>query len=335
MNVLKGILLKLTSALLFAIMSALIRGLGDAIPLGEVVFFRSAFAVVPVIAIYAARRELMAAVRTARPFGHVGRGLISILGMFLSFAALARLPLADASAISFATPLITVALAALVLRERVRIYRWTAVGIGLFGVVLTLAPYLDVTQVIARGTAMQAIGASCAFAGACSNAFAAIQTRRLTDSETTSSIVLYLSIISALAGAATLPFAWATPTQTELATLIAIGLIGGVSQIVLTESYRWAPTSLIAPFDYTSIVWAFVLGYAMFGEIPSSLVFTGAVIIAAAGLFVIWRERQLALERARPRAAPAPRIPRRAAGRAAAAIDARRRSLTLRRSRTL
>jgi drug/metabolite transporter (DMT)-like permease len=200
---------------------------------------------------------------------------------------------------------------------------------------LTLAPYLDVAQVIARGTAMQAVGAGCAFAGACSNGLAAIQTRRLTDSETTSSIVLYLSIISALAGAATLPFAWATPTQTELATLIAIGLIGGVSQIVLTESYRWAPTSLIAPFDYTSILWAFVLGYAMFGEVPSSLVFAGATIIAAAGLFVIWRERKLGLEQARSRAAYAPPISRRAPGRTSVAIEPWRRYLTLRRSRTL
>ena len=302
---------------------------------GHAVFFRSAFAVVPVIAIYAARRELTAAVRTARPFGHVGRGLISIVGMFLSFAALARLPLAEASAISFAAPLITVALAALVLKERVRVYRWTAVGVGLFGVVLTLAPYLDVAQVIAGGTAMQAAGAACALAAACSNALAVIQTRRLTDSETTSSIVLYLSVISALAGAATLPFAWVTPTQAGLATLIAIGVIGGVSHIVLTESYRLAPASLIAPFDYTSILWAFVLGYAMFGEVPSSLVFAGAMIIAAAGLFVIWRERQLGLERARSRAADGPPISGRAAGRTSGAIEPSRRFFTLPRSRTL
>jgi drug/metabolite transporter (DMT)-like permease len=307
------------------------RGVGP----GYAVFFRSAFAIVPVIAIYAARRELMAAVRTARPFGHVGRGLISILGMFLSFAALARLPLAEPSAISFAAPLITVALAALVLKERVRVDRWTAVGVGLFGVVLTLAPYLDVAQVIAGGTATQAAGAACALAAACSNALAVIQTRRLTDSETTSSIVLYLSVISALAGAATLPFAWVTPTQAELATLIAIGVIGGVSHIVLTESYRLAPASLIAPFDYTSILWAFVLGYAMFGEVPSSLVFAGAMIIAAAGLFVIWRERQLGLERARSRATHGPPIAGRTAGRTSVAIEPSRRFFTLRRSRTL
>src|ERR1700680_2017497 len=115
MDVLKAILLKLASALLFAVMSALIRWLSEVVPLGQIVFFRSAFAIVPVVIIYALRRELMTAVRTGRPFGHVGRGLVGIGGMFLSFAALARLPLANSTAIGFAAPLITVALAAWVL----------------------------------------------------------------------------------------------------------------------------------------------------------------------------------------------------------------------------
>ena len=130
MNLLKAILLKLASALLFALMSALVRYLGESVPLGQQVFFRSAFAIVPVALIYALRHELHHALHTKRPFGHVGRGLISVAGMFLNFAALARLPLSDATAISFAAPLITVAFAAMFLGERVRIYRWSAVGIG-------------------------------------------------------------------------------------------------------------------------------------------------------------------------------------------------------------
>src|SRR5258707_2095870 len=98
MNVLHAILIKLVSVLLFAVMSTLVRYLGDAVPVGQVVFFRSAFAIVPVVVIYAWRRELAAAVRTGRPFGHVTRGLISVVGMFLNFAALARLQLFDANA---------------------------------------------------------------------------------------------------------------------------------------------------------------------------------------------------------------------------------------------
>jgi drug/metabolite transporter (DMT)-like permease len=299
MRTLKGILLKLASALLFAVMSALIRGFGDAIPVGQVVFFRSAFAILPVVIIYAARRELMTAVRTGRPFGHVARGVISVLGMFLSFASLARLPLVDATAISFAAPLITVALAALILKERVRVYRWSAVGVGFLGVIVMLAPYLDVSRAAATGPA---IGALFALAGAFCNAGTVIQTRRLTDSETTSAIVFYFSLFCAVAGLVTLPFAWHPPTGVEFVELAAIGVLGGVSHILLTESYRFAPASLLAPFDYTAMVWAFVLGYVMFSETPTPLVFLGAVIIAAAGLFVIWRERRLGIERARARA---------------------------------
>jgi drug/metabolite transporter (DMT)-like permease len=299
MRTLKGILLKLASALLFAVMSSLIRGFGDTIPVGQVVFFRSAFAIVPVVVIYAARRELMTAVRTGRPFGHVGRGVISVFGMFLSFASLARLPLVDATAISFASPLITVALAALILKERVRIYRWSAVVIGFIGVIVMLAPYLELGHAAASGPA---IGALFAISAALCNAGTVIQTRRLTDSETTSAIVFYFSLFCAVAGALTLPFAWHPPTGNELVELIAIGVLGGVSHILLTESYRFAPASLLAPFDYTAMVWAFVLGYVMFGEKPTPLVLLGAVIIAAAGLFVIWRERRLGIERARARA---------------------------------
>jgi drug/metabolite transporter (DMT)-like permease len=302
MNILKAILLKLVSAILFAVMSALVRWLGESIPLGQVVFFRSAFAVLPVVMIYAWRRELMAAVRTSRPLGHVGRGLISVFGMFLNFGALARLPLVDTTAISFAGPLITVALAAIFLRERVRIYRWSAVGVGFIGVIVMLWPYLDLNRITA-GSATAAVGALMALAGAFTNAGSVIQTRRLTETETTSSIVLYFSLICALAGAVTLPFAWATPTTSQLLALIATGLLGGLAHILLTESYRFAPASVVAPFDYTAMIWAFLIGYWFFGELPTVYIYIGGAIVAASGLFVIWRERQLGLERARARAA--------------------------------
>ena len=142
MNTGKGILLKLISAVLFAVMSALIRYLGARYPIGEVVFYRSAFAMIPVLGIYALRGELAAVVRTERPFGQAGRGAISIAGMFSNFGALARLPLIEANAISFTSPLISVALAALVLKERVRVYRWSAVTIGFIGVLVVLSPHL-------------------------------------------------------------------------------------------------------------------------------------------------------------------------------------------------
>jgi drug/metabolite transporter (DMT)-like permease len=297
MNIGLAILIKLLSVLLFAMMSALVRFVGDVVPVGQVVFFRSAFAIVPVLAIYAWRGEIGAAVRTGRPLGHLTRGLISVASMFLNFAALARLPLVDATAISFAVPFITVALAAIVLHERVRAYRWSAVVVGFCGVVVMLWPYLDVPALIGAGSTSTTVGALCAITAAFTNSGAVIQTRRLTDSETTASIVFYFSLICSLAGLATLPFAWVTPSATQLAALIAIGIIGGLSHIFLTESYRWAPASVVAPFDYVALLWAFVFGYVLFGEVPTIHVYAGAAIVAASGLFVIWRERRLARAR--------------------------------------
>ena len=311
MNVLKAISLKVMSAMLFAVMSALVRFLGEKYPVGQIVFFRSAFAILPVVLIYAWRNELMAAVRTMRPLGHVGRGLISICGMFCNFSALARLPIVDATAISFVSPLITVALSAVVLKERVRIYRWSAVILGFGGILVMLAPHFDLAS--HAGGALTTLGLVFAIGGAFCNSGSVIQTRRLTQTETTSSIVFYFSLICALAGLATWPLGWLlpswqvgwlVPTRPELAALVTVGLCGGLAHLLLTESYRLAPASLVAPFDYTSMVWAFLLGYFFFNELPTVYVFVGAAIIAVAGLFVIWRERQLGLQRARAAEGP-------------------------------
>src|SRR5215470_10714682 len=298
MNVLKAISLK--------VMSALVRFLGEKYPVGQIVFFRSSFAILPVVLIYAWRNELMAAVRTARPVGHAGRGLISIGGMFFNFSALARLPIVDATAITFAAPLMTVAMAAIFLRERVRVYRWSAVIVGFIGILVMLAPHFDPSA--HAGDVATVLGLCFAIGGAFCSAGSVIQTRRLTQTETTSSIVFYFSLICALAGLGTWPLslllpgwrlAWLTPDAVELAALVTVGLCGGLAHLLLTDSYRLAPASLVAPFDYTSMVWAFLLGYIFFNELPTVYVLIGAGIIAAAGLFVIWRERQLGLQRVR------------------------------------
>jgi drug/metabolite transporter (DMT)-like permease len=298
MNTGRGIVLKLISAVLFAVMSALIRYLGARYPIGEVVFYRSAFALVPVLAVYAWRGELAATVRTESPLGQASRGALSIVGMFCNFGALARLPLIEANAISFTSPLFGVALAALVLKERVRIYRWSAVTIGFLGVLVVLSPHLSGDELaIIMASATSLAGVIYGLAGSLTNAGTMIQTRHLTKSESTSSIVFYFSLICALSGLLTLPFGWVAPIGAEFAVLMAIGFLGGVGHILLTESYRYAAASVVAPFDYTSMIWALLLGYIMFGEMPTVAIVIGSIIIAGAGLFVIWRERQLGLKR--------------------------------------
>jgi drug/metabolite transporter (DMT)-like permease len=286
-----AISIKLVSVLLFALMSVLVRWLGDRIPLGQVVFFRSACGLIPIVVIYAWRGRLTTAFRTRRPLGHVTRGCISVVGMFLNFAALARLPLVDATAIAFASPFATVALAALILKEKVRTYRWGAVAAGFAGVMVMLWPYLDIGALVSAGSTATTVGAACAVSSAIANSGAVIQTRRLVDSETTSSIVFYFSLICTLISLASLPFAWQTPSAAELAALVMLGVLGGLSHLLLTESYRYAPASVVAPFDYVGLLWAFFFGFVLFGEIPSPYVYAGAAIVVGAGLFVIWRER--------------------------------------------
>ena len=300
MNPARGIAFKLISAALFAVMQALVRYLGSRYPIGQVVFYRSVFAIIPVVLVYAWRGELAAVVRTERPLGQAGRGVLSIAGMFFNFGAVARLPLVESNAIAFSSPLFTVALAALILSERVRVYRWSAVVVGFVGVLVVLSPHLSGDELTAAiGGATGLIGVVYAICGSLTNAGTAIQTRRLTQSESTSSIVFYFSLSCALAGLATLPFGWVTPSRGEIAALISIGILGGTGHIFLTAGYRFASASLVAPFDYTAMIWALVLGYAMFGETPTSEIVLGSAIIAAAGLFVIWRERQLATTRRR------------------------------------
>jgi drug/metabolite transporter (DMT)-like permease len=300
-----AILFKVLSTLCFAVMSAFARGLGETFPVGQVVFFRSFVAVAPVVIFYAWWNELWTAMHTSRPLGHVARGLIGVAAMFCGFAALARMPIADVTAIGFSTPLIIVALAGLLLGERVRIYRWSAVIIGLVGVLVMLAPHLSISELSAMGETA-ALGAFLAVMNAVLAAGAYVQIRRLTSSETTSSIVLYFFLISAICGLATLPFGWVWPTTSQLTGLCLMGIAGGIGQLFMTESYRYAQASLTAPFDYASIIWAVAIGYAAFGEVPGPSVWVGSVIVIAAGLFVIWRERQLILQRRQERQTPPP-----------------------------
>jgi len=181
------------------------------------------------------------------------------------------------------------------------------VVVGFAGIVVMLWPYLNLSRYGPGGAATVAatVGVACGLLSAFTNAASIIQTRRLADTETTSSIVFYFSLFCAIAGLATLPFGWIWPSGLQLAVLVAAGLIGGLAHIVLTSSYRYAPASLVAPLDYTTMIWAFVLGYAIFGEVPTVYVFVGGAIVAASGIFVIWRERQLGLRRIREAEGPA------------------------------
>src|SRR4051812_7482737 len=297
MNIVRAVSLKLASTMMFALMSAQGRYLGGSFPVGEIVFFRGLFALIPIVIFFGYRRELRGALQTNRLSAHFVRGLFSVCGTFCTFGALARLPIADVTAIAFIAPLITVVFAAIFLREQVHIYRWSAVTIGFGGVILMLSPYLRNHAAL---TSTMIVGLAFALTNAISSGGATIQIRRLTATETSSAIVIYMTLIVMGVSLFTSPFGWRLPASPpELALLIGIGIAGGLGQMLFTESYRHAPASFLAPFDYTSMLWAFLLGYWVFAEVPSIYVVGGAVIVAGAGIFVILRERHLGLKRLR------------------------------------
>lgn len=278
-------------------MAAAVKYLSDAIEIGQIVFYRSFVALVPIIVWMAIRREFPAAIDTARPLGHMWRAVFGTTAMATYFLALARLPLPDVTAILFGSPLITLMLATVMLGERVGIYRWSAVWVGLGGVLLILWPHLGAGL---AGGGPAAAGALFAMVTACAMALVMIQIRSLTSTESTSTIVLYFSLYPSLLALLTLPFGWTVPTAGEFAILVAIGLGGGVGQLLLTQSYRYAPASVVAPFEYTAMLWALGLGFVLFGDMPQAVMLVGASIVIAAGLYVIYRERRLGIADKRP-----------------------------------
>ena len=311
---LKGIALKTLSALLFTAMWAIGKAAAPHYPIGEIVFFRSLLAMCVLVSWLVWLGEFPAALQTRRPFGHVARGLIGSGGMIFGFLSVGFLPLPDATAIGFAAPLITVALAALLLGETVRLYRWGAVAVGFVGVLITLHEHLGegFTAVDASGTPRGAIGAGLALTGALCASGAIIQTRRLTSSERTGAIVFYFSLLTTIMGLLFMatplvwpvswPWShiiagqgWVTPSLRDLAMLASMGIMGGVAQIAMTESFRYADASIIAPFDYTAMIWAVLIGVVFFHEPVSASVLVGSIVVAAAGIFVVWRERRLGL----------------------------------------
>ena len=188
--------------------------------------------------------------------------------------------------------------------ETVRAFRITAVGLGLTGVLIVLSPRLSAVD--GDISHAEALGAVLVLGGAVFSALAQVFVRKLVMSESTSAIVFYFSLTATVLSLATLPFGWAMPTASEAARLVAAGLLGGVGQILLTSSYREADASLVAPFEYVSMLFALAIGYAVFDEVPTPVMLAGASLVIAAGILIIWRERQLGLERSRQRKAMTP-----------------------------
>lgn len=284
----KGILLSLIAIMCFAAMSTMVKQATQYTPTGQIVFFRSFFAMLPVIIFAATRSQLRTILHTKRLGGHLIRTAVGVTSMYLGFWSLYYLPLAEATAIGYATPLFMVFLAAFFLGETVRRYRWSAVALGFVGIAIILAPVFDFQL-----DADHSLGALIALAAALFSACAAIQIRQLVDSESSNTIVLYFSLFSSIAALFSLPFGWVALSFDQSILLIAAGLLGGVAQIFHTQSFRFAEASLVAVFQYTSMIWASLFGYVIFEQIPALTTWIGTIVVICAGIFVIMRERAL------------------------------------------
>lgn len=220
--------------------------------------------------------------------------------MSMGFAALGLLPLSEVKAIQYAQPVLVVIFAAMFLGETVRIFRLTAVALGMGGVLIIMWPRL--TAFTDGGVdPFLALGAVVAFGSALMAALAHVFVRKLTQTEPTSAIVFYFGVTASTLSLLTIPFGWVMPTLDQFAILISAGLVGGVGQIFLTASYRYADASVIAPFEYSSILLAIAVGYFVFSEVPTLVMLVGIALIVVAGILIIWRERQLGLERSKGR----------------------------------
>ncbi|MET0172924.1 MAG: DMT family transporter [Agrobacterium vaccinii] len=304
-NPIRGISFKLISVAFFLVMQTCIKAAGSDVPAGQISFFRSTFAIVPIVIYLAYLRSLSSAFHTENLVGHFKRGLLGILSMICGFYGLTLLPLPEFIAIGYASPLMAVVFAALVLGEAVRIYRWSAVLIGMSGVIIILWPKLTLLQ---QGgfEAGEGIGALAVLLAAVLGGLAMVQVRQLVVTEKTATIVLYFSLTGSLLSALSLPFAWEWLDWKQTTLLISCGIAGGIAQILLTESYRHAEVSTIAPFEYSSILFGIGVSYVLFGDMPTVTMLVGTAIVVFAGIFIIFREHQLGLARKAARKASTP-----------------------------
>lgn len=297
----RAVALKLGAVFLFMVMAALIKAASGQVPPGQAVFFRSLFAI-PIIGLWLWQTgHLHDGLIPQNLVGHIWRGLFGTTAMALTFAGLALLPLPEVTAIGYATPMFTVILAALMLGERFRLIRLTAVLLGLIGVMIMLAPRLSLGSSYSDAATL---GALCVLGAALLRALVQIHVRRLVHTESTSAIVFYFSLTATVLSFITLPLgtifpalAWTNPGLSVLGLVILAGLIGGVAQIMVTSSYRFAPASVLAPFDYASMLFAVAIGWIFFGEAPTAAILLGSSLVIGGGVLIIWRERQLGLDR--------------------------------------
>lgn len=290
-RIMLGLGLRLLAILMLSTMGALIKLVEThGAHLVEIMLFRQFFAI-PFVLAWVMMGPGLASLKT-RHFGlHVSRSAVGLTGMVFNFGAVLLLPLAEATTFGFTVPIFATILGALILKEPTGWHRWGAVLAGFIGVLIVAQP---------GGSHIPLGGALVGLTAALFVAIVAIQLRQMGRTESPATTVFWFSTLSVpplLIGYAFVaaPHDWQT-----FALLILIGFVGGGAQLALTASLRFAPVSAVVPMDYSSLIWATLYGYLLFGVLPGRWTWIGAPIIIASGLYIVWRERQRGLVRATP-----------------------------------
>ena len=284
-----GIVMMLTGIAAFAVMDATIKWLTADYPVSQVVALRSWFGL-PLLCLFALRGGGLITLATRRPLVHVGRYLL-VLGLSFSFFwALSQMKLVDAIAITFAAPIFITAFSVPLLKETVGWHRWLAIGIGFCGVLVMLRPGIGVFQ----WAGLVVIGSVVFYA------LLMITTRACKATEHTAALMLYPQLGMSLTGIIFAPLFWVTPTLVDLGLFALAGMFGSVGIMCLTHAFRLGPAAVISPFEYSALIWAALIGYLVWGELPDVYTLAGAVIVISSGLYIIYRET-IKVGRARPK----------------------------------
>ncbi|MEM8787094.1 MAG: DMT family transporter [Pseudomonadota bacterium] len=295
--------LRLLSGLLFAGMLICVKAVSDAIPLGEIVFFRSAFALLPLIVFLWLRGEFPQGLATKRPFGHVLRASFGACALFASFAAVARLNVAEAILLAQLAPILMAIAAVGLLRERLTIWRVAGLALGFAGVVVMVWPELggggagnSVGAGASAGDGARLAGISLGLLSAGLTALALIMVRSLNRTESPGAIALYFVIASMAGALVTLPWGWVMPGGWALVLLVSAGLVGGFAHIAMTLAFRYAEASRLAPFEYVALLWP-VLADLLIFRLPMTTSFLVAMPLVLSGAAVAAAERGRAARR--------------------------------------
>lgn len=273
-----GAALRVLSGFLMAGMYVSVKAASDAAPLGQIVFFRAFFALIPLAIFLWLRGEFPHGMATKRPVDHLLRSIFGVLALFTSFAALAQLSVAEAVLIAQLAPILTAIAAVLLLGEGLTLWRIGGLALGFAGVIALVWPELG------GGSPAQTrlLGVGLGLCSAALSALALIMVRRLTKTESPGAIAVYFVLASMAAALLTLPAGWVIPEPKILAWLIAAGVFGGFAHIAMTLAFRYAEASRLAPFEYIALLWP-VLADLLIFRLPLAETFLIALPLVVAG----------------------------------------------------